>query len=309
MDLTVRNDIIAGNKIEINRQNDMNMIFKEPSVRNGRIWRIDHGNIAEVNDDMAVEEPLEIRLSFNDGSEQQIRTVAVTMRTPGADDKLAIGFLYTEGIITSPEDIVSVSSPFSLCSRNAGNIIEIELRTGLLPAISTLERNFYVTSSCGICGKASIDAVRTKLPQKEGIPLDSPVIELKGLLSLPARVRQAQEVFESTGGLHASALFDRDLQLLWLMEDVGRHNALDKAIGATLLNQQYFGKASLLLLSGRASFELIQKAAMAGIIVVAAIGAPSSLAVSMAEDCGITLIGFMKEHKFNIYTHPNRIKI
>jgi len=221
------------------------------------------------------------------------------MFTPCHDAELATGFLFTEGIIRSKEDILRCYSP-------AGQVIVAELNPGLSFDPQKLDRHFYTSSSCGVCGKSSISQVKNNIqinPETEHWTIDAAVIT-----SLPALLSNQQAVFNSTGGLHASALFDKEGTLLLSHEDVGRHNALDKLVGAALINGLVPLDEHMLLLSGRASFELIQKAAMAGIKIVCAVGAPSSLAVEMARDCGITLIGFLRDGRFNIYTGEERIK-
>ena len=256
-------------------------------------------------DSLAIEEPLEIRLGYGAEDNRQIKNVSVTMRTPGNDAELAVGFLFTEGIIRTPEDISSAEYCFIACAENKENVIQVELRPGVTPNLDTADRNFYTTSSCGVCGKGSINAIRTvnaydNLDAENQISADM-------LYLLPAILQKHQEVFADTGGLHASALFDAGGELIMVREDVGRHNALDKLIGAALNEQMLPLDQHVLLLSGRASFELVQKAAMAGINIIAAVGAPSSLAVQLAEEFNITLVGFLRGKRFNIYTQPQRI--
>jgi len=248
-----------------------------------------------------LEEPLEIMLKT--GKDQISSPVSVTMRTPGNDEELAIGFLFTEGIISSKKNLNnSISQQFS------ENQIIISLHPGFEVDLKKLKRNFYTTSSCGVCGKESIEAIK----QVCQIPLQKENIEVKiaDIFNLPGKLRSRQVTFASTGGIHASALFDLSGNLLELREDVGRHNALDKLIGAVLLkaeNEILSLQKKILLLSGRASFELIQKAAMTGIPVVCAIGAPSSLAVETAAEFGMTLIGFLNKGNCNIYCGEQRI--
>jgi len=259
------------------------------------VRRITQGNISDVNDMLAVEEPLEIRLKTD-----AEKPVSITMRTPGNDEELAAGFLFTEGIVRSQEDIQQISkSPFD------ENVITVELKAGKEPDLNRLERNFYTTSSCGVCGKSSLDAVRSL--SAFGPAEDTIVVSAEQLQSLQGKLKNRQQVFEQTGGLHCSALFDLDGNLLLLREDVGRHNALDKVIGAMLRDNKLPLRSTILLLSGRISFELVQKAMMAGIPFVAAIGAPSTLAVELAEENNMTLVGFLKNNQFTIYSGKQRV--
>ncbi len=273
------------------------------SVSKTKIIKVNAGSSIDADDLLAVEEPMEIRLEYGPKDNRVKKSISVTMRTPGSDGELATGFLFTEGIISAASDVVSVSYP----KADNKNIILVSLNENITPVISLLERNFYTTSSCGVCGKASIEAVRTTcaIPDSfDKIRVPAPII-----YELPALLRRQQEVFENTGGLHACALFDTNGKLLFSREDVGRHNALDKLIG-TALNEHLLPLDShILMLSGRASFELIQKAVMAGIKIVAAVGAPSSLATEMAEEWGMTLIGFLRDGRFNIYSGAERIVI
>jgi FdhD protein len=254
-----------------------------------------------AGDVLAIEEPLEIQLSYRKNGAAKFRKVSVTMRTPGNDAELGAGFLFTEGILKSKQGIDNIEV------QEDNNEVLVHLAEGVLPELKNTERNFYTTSSCGVCGKSSIDAIKTTsvfAPSEDAIHLDPEVI-----YSLPDKLRLQQEIFDSTGGLHASALFDLDGNFITLREDVGRHNALDKVIGTALLNDELPLNETILLLSGRASFELVQKAAMAGIKIIAAVGAPSSLAVSLAAESDITLIGFLRAGRFNVYTHSKRINI
>ncbi|MBO9612147.1 MAG: formate dehydrogenase accessory sulfurtransferase FdhD [Dyadobacter sp.] len=271
------------------------------SITSHKIIRINGDDAEELDDHLAVEEPLEIQVAFQSEGRKERKSISVTMRTPGNDHELAVGFLFTEGIIHSQSQIGGIAhSPFD------ENRVVVTFSAGFEPKLGSLERNFYTTSSCGVCGKASIDAIKTKSAYANA--QDNWVLKKELLYPLTEQIARHQNTFETTGGLHASALFDISGQFLMLREDVGRHNALDKLIGATLLANQLPLDKHILLLSGRASFELIQKAAMAGIAVVAAIGAPSSLAVQLAEESGMTLIGFLKSNKFNIYTGHHRIR-
>jgi len=261
---------------------------------------------AFADDAVATEEPLEIRLTYGALTHRQTQNVAVTMRTPGYDAELAIGFLFTEGIIKDQDDILSSNHAFIACAENRENVINVELQPHVVPNLGKADRNFYTTSSCGVCGKSSISAIRTVVTYA-GTNADDVIIDADILYQLPYTLRHHQEVFDSTGGLHASALFTLDGKLLELREDVGRHNALDKLIG-TSLNKNWLPIADkVLLLSGRISFELVQKAAMAGISIIAAIGAPSSLAVELAQEFNITLVGFLRQQRFNIYTAAHRV--
>ncbi|MCB9251565.1 MAG: formate dehydrogenase accessory sulfurtransferase FdhD [Flavobacteriales bacterium] len=261
----------------------------------------------ETLDYLAVEEPLEIRLVFGPEGKRQTKSISITMRTPGNDPELGVGFLFTEGIVQNREQIKSVSHLQSLL--NPDNILIIELSEEVEMDLQKLERNFYTTSSCGVCGKASIDAVKTTDKLDRTAELDSISISPEIVYGLPQTLRDKQDVFESTGGLHASALFDLSGKLIETREDVGRHNALDKLIGHFLMSGTLPLNNHILILSGRASFELIQKAAMSHIKIIAAVGAPSSLAVQMAEEFGITLIGFLRNERFNIYTGSERVKL
>ncbi|MDR3616892.1 MAG: formate dehydrogenase accessory sulfurtransferase FdhD [Candidatus Obscuribacterales bacterium] len=250
-----------------------------------------------AKDTLSVEEPLEIRVTADVGGERLTQPVSVTMRTPGNDGDLAAGFLFTEGIINLPGDIDDMD--LSQC-----NIVEVTIKKGVAVNPKVFERHSFVASSCGVCGKKSIDAVRIRRNYlaEDNIPqLKSDVIH-----ALPETLRKAQAEFDSTGGIHASGLFESSGKLLVIREDVGRHNALDKVIGFQLQQKALPLTDAILLVSGRASFELVQKAAHAGIGVLAAVGAPSSLAVELAEEANMTLIGFVRNNRFNIYSGAQR---
>ena len=256
--------------------------------------------IYHKEDLLAIEEPLEIHISFMRNGIRVTKSISVTMRTPGQDEELSVGFLFTEGIIRHSKQLKSI--PSGLLENNK---VLITLNDNENPNLPATERNFYTTSSCGVCGKSSIDAIKTvSVFGKEN---DQIAVNPGILLNLTAELERQQSIFKSTGGLHASALFDLEGGFLMLREDVGRHNALDKAIGALFLKDQLPLRNHILLLSGRASFELIQKAGMAGIRIVVAIGAPSSLAVELAEENNVTLIGFLRKETFNIYSGHERI--
>ncbi|MFD1255544.1 formate dehydrogenase accessory sulfurtransferase FdhD [Mucilaginibacter terrae] len=263
------------------------------------------GHFMNTDDVVAIEEPLEIRLDFGTVNNRQIQNVAVTMRTPGNDAELALGFLFTEGIITHHQDIASAQHAFIACAENRENVIVISLQPHAVANLGKANRNFYTTSSCGVCGKSSISAIRTVSTYTADSNYDT--ITAETLYHLPTILRNHQDVFDTTGGLHASALFTPEGELLCVREDVGRHNALDKLIGYALQNNWLPIQNKILLLSGRVSFELVQKAAMAGIGIIAAIGAPSSLAVQLAKEFNITLVGFLRNQRFNIYTAGHRI--
>ncbi|APH43566.1 sufurtransferase FdhD [Microbacterium sp. 1.5R] len=254
-------------------------------------------------DTLAVEEPLEIRVA---GS-----PLAVTMRTPGHDVELAAGFLVSEGIIAQAEDFHSAihcGGPGTGGQENTYNVLDISLAHGVALPDPEVARRFYTTSSCGVCGKASIDAVRTV--SRHPVSVDDVQVGAEQIASFPDRLRAEQAAFDKTGGLHAAALFDADSgELLVLREDVGRHNAVDKVVGWALLNDRLPLRRQILQVSGRASFELVQKAAMAGIPLLSAVSAPSSLAAELAEEAGVTLIGFVRGRSMNIYTHAHRVRL
>ena len=276
--------------------------MQKSAVRDIKIKKISNAGISEEDDLIAVEEPLEIQIEYQSGGKRIKKSISVTMRTPGNDEELATGFLFTEGILYDRNQISKISTDIF-----DENKVLVRLTDNEIPRLQTSERNFYTTSSCGVCGKSSIDAIKTVSPfANQPDDLSASV----GLFySLQNTLKKQQEVFQNTGGLHASGLFDLKGNIILLREDVGRHNALDKAIGASFLQDQLPLNRTILLLSGRASFELIQKASMAGIKIVAAIGAPSSLALQLAQEFDITLIGFLGNEQFNIYSGSDRIKI
>ncbi|WP_299453232.1 formate dehydrogenase accessory sulfurtransferase FdhD [uncultured Microscilla sp.] len=279
----------------------------KPSVFPANINKYQAGELAQSPDLLAVEEPLEIQLNFIANDEITERKVSVTMRTPGHDFELATGFLFSEGLIKSPKDIIRIRHCESIKKpEEQGNVVKVTLRPHVKVDLQRLERQFYTNSSCGVCGKTSIEAIQ--LTGCPNLPIDAPKITADILLGLPASLRNQQMVFEHTGGLHAAALFDNKGHLLAMREDVGRHNAMDKLIGSQLDNTEVF-HSSIALLSGRLSFELVQKALTAEIPIVAAVGAPSSLAVQLAQNYGMTLVGFLRNERFNIYTHPTRVQV
>lgn len=273
------------------------------NIHTRKIHKLTPENLLATDDFLAVEEPLEIKIVYGPKENRISKTISITMRTPGEDRELALGFLFTEGIINKAADILATES--TIPSFLNQNTIEIQLSDDANPDINRLDRHFYTTSSCGVCGKSSIDALKTiRMPK---LKADFPVFDRNVVLGLPSLLTQLQSVFEKTGGIHASAIFDQSGKLLLLKEDVGRHNALDKIAGAALQQGLLPLSDQILLVSGRASFELVQKAAMIGVPLMAAVGAPSSLAAELAEEAGITLVGFLNGKRFNIYTHPGRI--
>ena len=274
--------------------------MKNGQVEYINIQKISGAEITEVNDQVAVEEPLEIQLAYNTATGRLHKNIAVTMRTPGNDEELAAGFLFTEGIIKNKEAIQEIKQ----LSFDENRTL-VTLHENIQPDLANVSRNFYSTSSCGICGKASIEAIRTisYYRHEEGAML----INASVLYHLQDNLKKQQVVFENTGGLHASVLFSLEGNFIMLREDVGRHNALDKIIGAALVGGELPLSNCILFLSGRASFELVQKAIMAGLKIIAAVGAPSSLAVALAKEAGITLTGFLRSNRFNIYSGEQRI--
>jgi FdhD protein len=268
-----------------------------PSISRVSITKIKAGIAHPETDALAIEEPLQISIKKGNATEP----VSVTMRTPGNDEELASGLLITEGIIGHTAVITDFETP----AADERNHITVILDENTTPDLRNTSRNSYSSSACGVCGKTTIDSIEINSPF---IPLpEGPLIPHEVLIELPRTLRQHQSLFDSTGGLHAAALFNSSGEIRMLREDIGRHNALDKLIGASFLEKSLPLRNCILLLSGRAGFELIQKAAMAGIPVVAAVGAPSSLAVSLAKSAGITLVGFLREDRFNIYSHEERI--
>jgi FdhD protein len=266
----------------------------------------------ESQDTLAVEEPLEIQLAYGASDERSVKSISVTMRTPGDDFELAAGFLMTEGVVRDSNDIeqiiyaagsigetqINTEAQTALPYQPGKNVVRVELAPDVTVSLANLERNFYTTSSCGICGKASLLALQTVCPPRRKNTFQ---IEAEVLTSLPDRLRQAQSIFNRTGGIHGAGLFNSAGELLGVKEDVGRHNAVDKLFGAEFIADRTPLRNSLLLLSGRASFELLQKALMGGVSMVASVGAPSSLAVQVAKDFDIILVGFLRESRFNIY--------
>ncbi|MDX1478987.1 MAG: formate dehydrogenase accessory sulfurtransferase FdhD [Saprospiraceae bacterium] len=268
-----------------------------------RILQRRHARSVEIDDHVVLEEPLEIKLEYGPAARRERYTLAVTMRTPGHDEDLIRGFLFTEGIIDRPEQVAGFERPESSEDHTVTALLDPDLV--FLP--DRQQRHFYTSSSCGVCGKASIDMVH----QVSAYRLDPavPVISEKVLMQMSDRMRQAQHAFDLTGGIHAAALFDLNGQVACTREDVGRHNAVDKLIGWAGQQSLLPLSNSVVMVSGRAGFELIQKAVVAGVPLFVAVGAPSSLAIELAERSDMTLVAFMRDHGFNVYTHPQRIRL
>jgi FdhD protein len=293
------------------------MVASSQAFSRAVVRRVNGGPVDEQFDDLlAVEEPLEIRLGFHEDGKLTHRAISITMRTPGDDADLAAGFLFTEGILRSPDEILQVrhcglkigtgKGAIERASALNSNTIRVDLRDDIAVDLKRLERHFYTSSSCGVCGKSSIESVGTGV---EKLTDTGFVVSRDVIHQLPEILRNAQSVFDETGGLHASGLFTGDGQLDVVCEDVGRHNALDKVIGRKFLAGETALNDRILMVSGRASFELVQKALMAGIPILAAVGAPSSLAVELARELGMTLIGFVRDGRFNVYCGAERVEL
>jgi FdhD protein len=280
------------------------IVTGDPAQSLVEIVRINGGHDREPGSDaVAVEEPLEIRLGLSEHGRVRHQAVSVTMRTPGNDFELAAGFLFTEGIIQRPDQVAGIKH----CGgkNNTTNTVRVDLLDGVTVDIKRLERNFYTTSSCGVCGKTSLEALATgarKIDARGSFKVAAGLIE-----TLAGKLREQQHTFKSTGGLHAAALFAGGGELLGVREDVGRHNAVDKLIGSRFLAGELPAHEAVLFLSGRASFELLQKAVMGGIPIVCAVGAPSSLAIAAAREFGVTLLGFVRDQRFNVYAGEERL--
>jgi FdhD protein len=271
----------------------------DPRVASVEVHRVSQAESHIETDLLAVEEPLEIRIGCTIDGQRVRQSISVTMRTPGDDSDLVIGYLFTEGIVTGREQIQAVQS----CGGK--NAVRVDLRPDVAVDLKRLDRQSFTSSSCGMCGKTTIDSIRVRLARRG--PLNSSPVDAEVIQRMPGALRGAQSIFKRTGGLHASALFDLNGNLQALREDVGRHNALDKVIGSEFMAGHTLLAERILLVSGRASFELVQKAAVAGIPILAAVGAPSSLAVELAAESGMTLIGFVKPERFNVYVGAERI--
>ena len=275
------------------------MAEKSRSVNLTRVSQWDDGSVERKDDYLAAEEPLEIRIGD--------QPLSVTMRTPGHDVELAAGFLFTEGLIQNREQILAIDNvePITDDGVKRGNVIRAELVEEAVPDLAKMRRHFFASSSCGICGKASIDAVRSRLLTA---PNPEFRVDAELLTSLPDILRSSQDVFQRTGGLHAAALFDSSGGLLVVREDIGRHNAVDKVIGWALLDHRVPLGNAVLLVSGRGGFEIVQKALVAGIPILASVSAPSSLAVQLARELRMTLVGFLRGRRFVIYSGEDRIE-
>lgn len=274
-------------------------------IAKAEIVKVQGQQRSHLQDFVVVEEPVEIRLGFLKNDTRQQKSISVTMRTPGHDEELALGFLFTEGIISSAEQVSGFSRPPVRWKQAKENVLVVELADDVVVDLGRLERHFYTSSSCGVCGKASIEAVRVQ--GRFELPEPTPMFQVGVLHALPGLLASRQSIFDCTGGLHGAALFDATGQLLLSREDVGRHNALDKLIGTALQQGMLPLSNSLVLVSGRAGFELVQKSVLAGAAALAAVGAPTSLSVELAEEAGMTLVGFLRNGQFNIYACPERI--
>jgi len=271
------------------------------------VGRVVVDTVTSAEDAVAVEEPLEIRLGFDEDGKRIAKTISITMRTPGHDFELACGFLFSEAILRDPGDIESIYH----CGKPSApglppNVVRVDMQHGVAVDYKRLERHFYMSSSCGVCGKASIEALRIDPTYAPG---SGPTVRPSLIDGLPAKLREAQSVFESTGGLHAAALFDQTGTRLAVREDVGRHNAVDKLIGWAFREGRLPLRDHIVMVSGRASFELVQKATMAGVPILAAVSAPSSLAIDLAHSNNMTLLGFVRDGRFNIYSGNSRIDV
>ena len=280
-------------------------MLTQPNLRRVHLHKVQGDRTQQEKDFLAVEEPLEIRLAFEREGEPVVRSISVTMRTPGEDFELAAGFLFNESVLKSRDDVREIRYCVEKSDQQY-NIVTVQLRPGVVFDEARLRRNFYTTSSCGVCGKDSLDALLVEGCDVLSLGLRaSPRV----ISSLDAQLRHAQALFAKTGGLHAAALFDANGKLISLHEDVGRHNALDKLIGTQFLAGKTPLAQNILMVSGRVSFELMQKALMAQIPIIVAVGAPSSLAVELAQQFNITLIGFARGDAFNIYCGAERVKL
>lgn len=277
----------------------------EKSTEKKEIVRVSADRFHRTEDLVVREEPLEIRLRHHQGDREHTRRLVVTMRTPGDDYALAVGFLFSEGIIREPDEVVAVR-PVRVQRKDAReNVVEVVLSDSARPDLRRAERHFLATAACGVCGKTSIEQLRAADPPP--LPEPVPLFPVGTLLGLPGVLSARQPLFDRTGGLHGAALVEPSGRVLLAAEDIGRHNALDKLLGQAFLRRRLPLHTTAVLLSSRAGFELVQKAVLAGTPLLATIGAPSSLAIEMAEETGMTLVGFLRPDHFNIYSHPERI--
>jgi FdhD protein len=270
------------------------------------VWKMTGSRSKREADRLAAEEPMEIRVESGEKNHRETTSLSVTMRTPGNDFELAAGFLFTEGIVTRARDLARIEYCTDAGVTQEYNIVSAVLRPDVPFSADRLTRHFYMTSSCGVCGKTALDAIRVAV--RDPIPKDGPVLDAETVAELPERLREGQALFSETGGLHAAGLFDAEGTLSNVREDVGRHNAVDKVVGEAFLASRTPLSNDILAVSGRASFEILQKAAVSGIPFVIAVGAPSSLAVTIAEEFGMTLVGFARGDRFNVYTGPQRLR-
>lgn len=269
------------------------------------VWKVQAGQVREESDRLAGEEPMEIRVESGPAGHRETTSLSVTMRTPGNDFDLAAGFLFTEGIVSQTREIARIEYCTDPGVEQEYNIVSAVLRPDVTFQPDRLSRHFYMTSSCGVCGKTALDAVRVAV--RHPIPGNGPTLNAPAIRSIPETLREKQSLFSETGGLHAAGLFDSKAHLLGLREDVGRHNAVDKVLGNAFLDGRIPLADRVLAVSGRGSFEILQKAAVAGVPFVIAVGAPSNLAVAIAEESGMTLVGFAREDRFNVYAGRHRI--
>ena len=275
------------------------------STSQKKILKINNGELRIREDNLATEEPLEIQLAYWENNSLEKISLSITMRTPGEDEALALGFLYAEGIIDTMDQVVKIAHLPSWDEKFSENRIVVGLAKGVEVNLDRLQRHFFTNSSCGICGKASIDAIQNiRIPE---LLENEPKFEVDIIQQLPEQLRQEQSLFETTGGIHAAALFNTKGELQIIQEDIGRHNAVDKLIGTAFKEGLLPLDDYLILVSGRASFELVQKALMAQIPIMAAVGAPSNLAVELADNSGMTLIGFLKHNQMNVYCGSSRV--
>lgn len=288
------------------KQSDPRKLDVDHGQRDCRVMQYRDGGLTERADFLAVEEPMEIRCVFGPDEKRTGKSLSITMRTPGNDYELAAGFLLTEGIVQNADQIQSFEHVGPADSMGLQNTIRVYLKPDVEIDYQLLQRHFYTTSSCGVCGKASLDAINVQ--GVNAVEHSSEQIGAALICGLPDKLREAQTLFESTGGIHAAGLFDFQGNLISMREDVGRHNAMDKLIGDQLLLGQEKLSDRIIVVSGRASFELLQKALVPEVPVLVAVGAPSSLAVDLAERFNMTLIGFTSSDRFNIYAGASRIR-